>query len=320
MGTHPSNPSYEVETKRSLIDLVQDNQMLLGSDVGKKYGQKLPFLFKVLSIQKALSIQAHPNKKLAEQLHAKNPKEYKDDNHKPEMTIAITPFEGMCGFRPLKEVLYFLKNVKSFRNLVGESVAGRFEAAVEGSGRPEEELKQELKEAFSHLMNSKEEDIKSASEELLAQVKEENESFAGGESTPAPGSKVFAEVLPRLNGQFPGDIGLFVVFFLNFVQLQPGEAMFLRADDIHAYISGGTHVPYPPCKPTGTDLSQTSSNAWPPLTTSSAPASRPNSKTFPPSPTCSHTTSHPSPSKRCRPPTSPTANSTPQHTPPTPPR
>ncbi|KAL1582899.1 hypothetical protein WHR41_08411 [Cladosporium halotolerans] len=238
MGTHPSNPSYEVETKRSLIDLVQDNQMLLGSDVAKKYGQKLPFLFKVLSIQKALSIQAHPNKKLAEQLHAKNPKEYKDDNHKPEMTIAITPFEGMCGFRPLKEVLYFLKNVKSFRNLVGESVAGRFEAAVEGSGRPEEELKQELKEAFSHLMNSKEEDIKSASEELLAQVKEENESFAGGQSTPAPGSKVFAEVLPRLNGQFPGDIGLFVVFFLNFVQLQPGEAMFLRADDIHAYISG----------------------------------------------------------------------------------
>lgn len=243
MGTHPNNPSYEVETKRSLVDLIQDNQMLIGPEVAKRYNEKLPYLFKVLSIQKALSIQAHPNKKLAQQLHAKNPKEYKDDNHKPEMTIAITPFEGMCGFRPLKEVAYFLKNVKSFRSLVGEDVAGRFEAAVEGSGRTEEELKQALKEAFSHLMNSKDEDIKTASDELLAQVKDQGDNFAGGESTPAPGSKVFAEVLPRLNTQFPQDIGLFVTFFLNFVVLQPGEAMFLRADDIHAYISGGTYIP-----------------------------------------------------------------------------
>ena len=142
MGTHSNNPSYDYETKRSLEDFIKDNQALMGNDVSKKYGEKLPFLFKVLSAQKALSIQAHPNKKLAKQLHEKNPKEYKDDNHKPEMTIAITPFEGLCGFRPLQEVAYFLKTVKPFRSLVGEDVAGRFEAAVEGSGRTEEELKQ----------------------------------------------------------------------------------------------------------------------------------------------------------------------------------
>jgi len=238
MGTHSNNPSYDYETKRSLEDFIKDNQALMGNDVSKKYGEKLPFLFKVLSAQKALSIQAHPNKKLAKQLHEKNPKEYKDDNHKPEMTIAITPFEGMCGFRPLKEVSYFLKAVKPFRSLVGEEVASRFEAAVEDSSKSEDELKQALKETFSKLMNSKDDDIKSASEELLAQVKKEDQSFAGGESTPTPGSKAFAELIPRLNGQFPGDIGLFVIFFLNVVNLQPGEAMFLRADDIHAYISG----------------------------------------------------------------------------------
>jgi mannose-6-phosphate isomerase len=241
MGTHAGNPSYDYETKRSLEDFIKDNQMLMGNDVVKKYGEKLPFLFKVLSAQKALSIQAHPNKKLAKQLHEKNPKEYKDDNHKPEMTIAITPFEGMCGFRPLKEVSYFLKAVKPFRTLVGEDAAARFEAAVDDSSKSEDELKQALKDAFSHLMNSREEDIKSASEELLAQVKKEDQKFAGGESTPTPGSKVFAELLPRLNSQFPGDIGLFVIFFLNLVVLQPGEAMFLRADDIHAYISGGMY-------------------------------------------------------------------------------
>lgn len=51
--------------------------MLMGHDISKKYSNKLPFLFKVLSINKALSIQAHPNKKLAEKLHSKDPKNYK---------------------------------------------------------------------------------------------------------------------------------------------------------------------------------------------------------------------------------------------------
>lgn len=76
MGTHPSLPSKDVETQRTLLDLVQDNLALMSIEVSEKYGGKLPFLFKVLSIRKALSIQAHPNKKLAEQLHAKDPRNY----------------------------------------------------------------------------------------------------------------------------------------------------------------------------------------------------------------------------------------------------
>ena len=76
MGTHPSLPSKDLETKRSLLELVQDNQALMTPKIGERYGGKLPFLFKVLSINKALSIQAHPNKKLAEKLHSKDPKNY----------------------------------------------------------------------------------------------------------------------------------------------------------------------------------------------------------------------------------------------------
>jgi mannose-6-phosphate isomerase len=76
MGTHPSLPSKDVETQRSLLDMVQDNKALMTPEITDKYGGKLPFLFKVLSIRKALSIQAHPNKKLAEQLHEKDPKNY----------------------------------------------------------------------------------------------------------------------------------------------------------------------------------------------------------------------------------------------------
>lgn len=81
MGTHPSLPSKDLETKRTLLDLVQENQALLSSDIAQRYENKLPFLFKVLSINKALSIQAHPNKKLAEQLHAKDSKNYPGQLH-----------------------------------------------------------------------------------------------------------------------------------------------------------------------------------------------------------------------------------------------
>ena len=76
MGTHPSLPSKDLETQRTLLDMIQDNRALISTEVSERYGGKLPFLFKVLSIRKALSIQAHPNKKLAEQLHAKDPKNY----------------------------------------------------------------------------------------------------------------------------------------------------------------------------------------------------------------------------------------------------
>jgi len=76
MGTHPSLPSRDVVTQRTLLDLVQDNQALVSPEIVKLYGEKLPFLLKVLSIRKALSIQAHPDKKLAEQLHARDSKNY----------------------------------------------------------------------------------------------------------------------------------------------------------------------------------------------------------------------------------------------------
>ncbi|KUJ17865.1 mannose-6-phosphate isomerase [Mollisia scopiformis] len=242
MGTHPSNPSKDVTTKRTLLDLVQDNQALLSTEIGEKFGHKLPFLFKVLSIGKALSIQAHPNKKLAEKLHAKDSKNYPDDNHKPEMTIAITPFDGLCGFRPLAEISHFLSTVPSLKKLVGEGESDAFISAVKGhdtSDKEEDETanKKALQQAFAGLMNSKKEDVQSASKELVASAEKEGPEFAGGGVSATPG-KELADLVVRLNKQFPEDIGLFVFFFLNYVKLEVGEAMFLKADDIHAYLSG----------------------------------------------------------------------------------
>ncbi|PBP20423.1 putative mannose-6-phosphate isomerase [Diplocarpon rosae] len=241
MGTHPSNPSKDVTTKRTLLDLVQDNQALLSSDVSDKFGQKLPFLFKVLSIGKALSIQAHPNKKLAEKLHAHNSKNYPDDNHKPEMTIAITPFDGLCGFRPLAEISHFLSTVPSLKSLVGDE-AEAFQSVVKGqetSSKPEdvERNKRALQKAFRALMNAKKEDIEKGSKELVASAKQDGVHFAGG-GVEATTGKGLADLVVRLDKEFPNDIGLFVLFFLNYVKLEVGEAMFLKADDIHAYLSG----------------------------------------------------------------------------------
>lgn len=242
MGTHPSNPSKDLTTGRTLLDLVQDNQQLLSPPIAKKYAQKLPFLFKVLSANKALSIQAHPNKQLAKQLHDKDPKNYPDDNHKPEMTIAITPFDGLCGFRPLAEISHFLQTVPSLRQLVGEEEAKAFQNTVQGKETSTDEAqaktnKEALQRAFTSLMNSTPEAIQKHAPTLIQQAKTEGSNFAGG-GVSATSGKELADLMIRLDGQFPNDIGLFVSYFLNYVQLEIGEAMFLKADDIHAYLSG----------------------------------------------------------------------------------
>ncbi|KAF2838320.1 mannose-6-phosphate isomeras-like protein [Patellaria atrata CBS 101060] len=242
MGTHPSNPSKDVETKRTLLDLVQTNKALMTQEIAEKYGEKLPFLFKVLSIGKALSIQAHPNKKLAEQLHAKDPKNYPDDNHKPEMTIAITPFDGLCGFRPLAEISHFLSTVQPLRWLVGEDAAHAFETTIKGKETSTSESdiktnKEALQKLFTALMNTNKDAIASAAKDLITLASSSGAFFAAGGPASNSGEEL-ASVIERLNTQFPNDIGLFVFFFLNYVKLTVGEAMFLRADDIHAYLSG----------------------------------------------------------------------------------
>lgn len=247
MGTHPSNPSRDLTTNRTLLDLVSDNQALMSTSITKKYNSKLPFLFKVLSINKALSIQAHPNKKLAEKLHARDSKNYPDDNHKPEMTIAITPFDGLCGFRPLAEVVHFLKHVPALRELVGDEGAKKFEEAVKGKETSEDEQdteanKKALREVFELLMYADGEHVKSLAPQLIQQAKDEGEKFADG-GPESNNGKELADLMVRLDGQFPNDIGLFVSFFLNYIKLEVGEAMFLKADDIHAYLSGGKSNP-----------------------------------------------------------------------------
>ena len=161
------------------------------------------------------------------------------------MAIAITPFDGLCGFRPLKEVSHFLQNVAPLKELVGESAANEFIDAVKGQETASDEKSMEknkkaLQTAFSALMKngSDSSKLKKTAEALVEEAKKAGSDFAA-DGGPSPNSgKELADLIVRLDSQFPKDVGLFVVFFVNYVKLNVGEAMFLKADDIHAYLSG----------------------------------------------------------------------------------
>ncbi|XP_037538464.1 mannose-6-phosphate isomerase isoform X2 [Nematolebias whitei] len=170
MGSHPKGDAQIKDNRiaqTSLGQWIAHYPACLGSKVKDAFQGQLPFLFKVLSVNTALSIQAHPNKELAASLHAQFPEHYPDNNHKPEMAIALTCFQGLCGFRPVEEILAFLQ-------------------------------------------------------------------CAAGKDT----SRSAGELLLRLHSQYPGDVGCFSIYFLNYVVLKPGQAMFLGANEPHAYIYG----------------------------------------------------------------------------------
>lgn len=237
MGTHHKVPSYNHETKESLRDIIESNPVeMLGQGIIDRYGSKneLPFLFKVLSIHKVLSIQAHPDKALAKVLHFNDPANYPDDNHKPEMALAVTDFEGFCGFKPLEEIADELQRIPELRNIVGDEVAEKFikgikPEAVKDSA-DDESNKKLLQEVFSKVMNASNETVV---ENARALIKRAHESPADFNKPTLP------KLLINLNEQFPDDVGLFCGgLLLNHCTLKAGEAIFLRAKDPHAYISG----------------------------------------------------------------------------------
>ena len=266
MGTHPSGPSNVTlsspwRTVTPLSEWIKLNPTLLGPPRGiSKFPElnrrksmesmsktSLPFLFKVLSVRTALSIQAHPDKALAAQLHVRHPDQYKDDNHKPEMAVAITPFEALCSFQPAFSILENLRATPELVELIGEDSVAAFDdatnkraAAQRASpatghrGEPSNDpastakFKGAFRELFSRLMTADPDAVRLQLTALMMRVQSTNEMLR------AP-----VDVLAmRIHAQYPGDVGVFCVYLLNYTQLQPGEALFLAANEPHAYISG----------------------------------------------------------------------------------
>lgn len=219
MGTHPSGPNFIIGEEKTLSEWIEENPKCLGEKVVKKFGNQLPFLFKVLSVNKALSIQAHPNKSHAEKLHINNPKLYPDPNHKPEMAIALTEFKALCGFRPLAEIQNCLKEIPELCAVIGEVIADQM---INASADSYYLL---LKECFTALMSSSEEKYCPQLESLVKRFSKSKETDV---------NKIFLEI----HSQFPGDIGCLAFFFLNYIILKPGESLFLAANEPHAYLFG----------------------------------------------------------------------------------
>jgi len=129
IGTHTNLPSFLLTTPfLTLKDYLRQNPELLGENLDKtqKKEAELPFLMKVLSVGKSLSIQAHPDKDLAQVLNETSPHIYKDVNHKPEMAIALTKFEAFCNFASFENIEQNLKHYPEFEVVFQKEILENF--------------------------------------------------------------------------------------------------------------------------------------------------------------------------------------------------
>lgn len=217
IGTHPKGPSM-LKTGESLRDAI---------------GEDLPFLFKVLSAGKALSIQAHPDKELAQKLNAENPNNYGDPNHKPELAIALTPFEAMCGFRRLEEISFLIKKHPEFAACLSQEA----KLAVFLAKDPTDQ-KEALQKMFSSFMQCDPEVSEMQLKFLLVRLQAEQSSFHPHPHDEPAWERKCARAVLRLAQQFPGDPGAMAPLFLNYLLIAPGESFFMAANEPHAYVAG----------------------------------------------------------------------------------
>jgi mannose-6-phosphate isomerase len=233
MGAHRRAPSQvEIRGRRhSLAELIaRDPEALLGPATVARFGHELPFLFKVLAAASPLSIQAHPDREQARSGFARENEEgipldafhrsYRDANHKPEILCALTPFWALKGFRPAAEILS-LGSQLALESLNAELALLR--PAADGGG---------LKAFFSSLMRLSH----PRREQVCTEAADRAEAAA--RIGVSPESRPVWTWIGRLHRLYPGDIGILAPLFLNLIRLEPGDAIFLPAGQLHAYLEG----------------------------------------------------------------------------------
>jgi mannose-6-phosphate isomerase len=227
MGAHPKAPSLVQYHGQwvSLPDLINKNPLdVLGKNAARNFNNKLPYLFKVLAAAKPLSIQAHPNVHQArEGFESENAqgipldapyRNYRDANHKPECICALTQFWALSRFRRISGILSYLKKV-----------------CAHGLDAEINDLKQQptsdgLKRFYTALMTMDAD----RQNRIIAQALEQAQRL----ETEDP---VFNWML-KIGSDYPNDIGVLAPILLNLVCLEPGQALFLDAGELHAYLEG----------------------------------------------------------------------------------
>lgn len=206
MGAHPSAPSMIIPDLLSLRDAIHtDPQYMIGGT------GELSFLFKVLHADAPLSIQAHPDRELARVLHAKDPANYPDANHKPELAVCLKDMHALVGFRDLGEIESFFQRLKALRELCGGST-------LDGLAGTEF-----LRAAYARLMKAQAEEVARTAGLVRA---------AAGSSKE---DNCFLDLAHRYGDRDPG---IFAPYFLNLMELAPGEGIFLGPNEPHSYLGG----------------------------------------------------------------------------------
>ncbi|KAI2622769.1 mannose-6-phosphate isomerase [Hypomontagnella submonticulosa] len=214
-GDYPDFPARKLDTGELLSEVLQKNkEQLLGKKVIEKFDSQLPYLPKILSIAKALPLQLHPNKELATKLHKKDPENFTDPNHKPEIAVALSKFEVFAGFKPLDKIapLFKLPLLQQFN-----------------PEQPEKWTDETLRNVTRNLLKADLETVKKVQTELAKVPKDQLGDAA-----------YILDLLPRLQDQYgPKDAGSLVALLcMNFLVFGPGDAVWIPADGIHAYLAG----------------------------------------------------------------------------------
>lgn len=227
MGAHIKAPSIvNIENKKLQLDkLISEHPAeILNSSTADKFSNELPFLFKVLAASKPLSIQAHPDKNQAVKGFSRENKKkipvdapernYRDKNHKPELICALSNMWLLKGFRHPSQIIKLFSPFEKVLNKAGTDFIK--ESAAGGN----------LKEFLKNLLYLNERQ----KNKLLNEIKNIPEKVI--ESDPA------YKWVDRLKQEYPDDIGILSPLFLNLVNLEPGEAIFLPAREFHSYLDG----------------------------------------------------------------------------------
>ncbi|MFI8423917.1 mannose-6-phosphate isomerase, class I [Streptomyces sp. NPDC085479] len=222
MGAHPAAPSRVLRDGVPVpLDrlVAEDPERELGAVTVRRFGPRLPFLLKLLAAEAPLSVQVHPDLAQAQAGFAREnalgvpldapERNYRDDQHKPEMIVALTPFRGLCGFRSSADTADLLDSLR----------VPELRPYIETLRVVPE--RQALAEVFRAFLRPPAGLLDTVAQGLAA---------AAGE---AP-----ITAYDHIARAHPGDPGTLSALMLRYVELSPGEALFLGAGVPHAYLAG----------------------------------------------------------------------------------
>jgi mannose-6-phosphate isomerase len=233
LGAHASAPSHCVgadgDVGAPMHEVIAaDAAGVLGADVEARFGPTLPYLLKVIAAETPLSLQVHPHIARAREGYAEEDaagvpldaphRNYRDRNHKPELVYALTRFEALCGFRAPRRVVELLDGLDA-------PLAAELRATLAEQPTPAG-----IERAFTWLLQP-------ATRPTAEQVGEVAEACARrlAEGSPSPRAD---RTVVTLQHAYPGDPGVITSLLLNPVTLQPGDALFVPAGGVHAYLKG----------------------------------------------------------------------------------